>query len=328
MQLPRESLIRDLERILEDSIRRREYYETMDYSEDTHEFLIHSLYFLGALEAKESLQKVLNLLRMGNDFTEYWFGDETKRFLFPTLYILGKNQLEALKDYALEPDLFAYDRIDVAQVAAQVALHEPERRAEVVKWFEDIYTYLLDRERDKRLIDSDFIGLSVGYVLDFRGVELLPLIGKLWEKGWIPSSMQGDLTEITEEIQGPIETDCLAPIPENITEFYSGEYKKRKIAPNLSPKDLSFREKITNPSPAEELIMEQWMKVFSSPFSGEFPIDDYDEEDDYYDEEEILPYSPPVVRTPQIKAKAKIGRNDPCPCGSGKKYKRCCWGKN
>jgi hypothetical protein len=21
----------------------------------------------------------------------------------------------------------------------------------------------------------------------------------------------------------------------------------------------------------------------------------------------------------------KIGRNDPCPCGSGKKYKQCCW---
>jgi uncharacterized protein YecA (UPF0149 family) len=20
----------------------------------------------------------------------------------------------------------------------------------------------------------------------------------------------------------------------------------------------------------------------------------------------------------------KVGRNDPCPCGSGKKYKRCC----
>ncbi len=23
----------------------------------------------------------------------------------------------------------------------------------------------------------------------------------------------------------------------------------------------------------------------------------------------------------------KVGRNDPCPCGSGKKYKRCCAGK-
>lgn len=24
----------------------------------------------------------------------------------------------------------------------------------------------------------------------------------------------------------------------------------------------------------------------------------------------------------------KVGRNDPCPCGSGKKYKACCWGKS
>lgn len=23
----------------------------------------------------------------------------------------------------------------------------------------------------------------------------------------------------------------------------------------------------------------------------------------------------------------KIGRNDPCPCGSGKKFKNCCWAK-
>ena len=25
---------------------------------------------------------------------------------------------------------------------------------------------------------------------------------------------------------------------------------------------------------------------------------------------------------------AKIGRNQPCPCGSGAKYKRCCWSKD
>jgi len=27
---------------------------------------------------------------------------------------------------------------------------------------------------------------------------------------------------------------------------------------------------------------------------------------------------------PLRKEKAKVGRNDPCPCGSGKKYKNCC----
>jgi SEC-C motif domain protein len=25
-----------------------------------------------------------------------------------------------------------------------------------------------------------------------------------------------------------------------------------------------------------------------------------------------------------VKARPKVGRNDPCPCGSGKKYKHCC----
>jgi len=25
-----------------------------------------------------------------------------------------------------------------------------------------------------------------------------------------------------------------------------------------------------------------------------------------------------------VRADPKIGRNDPCPCGSGKKYKKCC----
>ena len=31
------------------------------------------------------------------------------------------------------------------------------------------------------------------------------------------------------------------------------------------------------------------------------------------------------ISTPAARG-AKIGRNDPCPCGSGRKYKRCCLG--
>ncbi len=32
-------------------------------------------------------------------------------------------------------------------------------------------------------------------------------------------------------------------------------------------------------------------------------------------------------KTEPIKVKAEPGRNDPCPCGSGKKYKKCCGAK-
>jgi uncharacterized protein YchJ len=42
------------------------------------------------------------------------------------------------------------------------------------------------------------------------------------------------------------------------------------------------------------------------------------------EEEQMLQNTKPVD---PIEAKAEPGRNDPCPCGSGKKYKKCCWGK-
>jgi hypothetical protein len=49
----------------------------------------------------------------------------------------------------------------------------------------------------------------------------------------------------------------------------------------------------------------------------EYYDDEYDDEyDDDYDDTPIQP-----------AVSVKVGRNDPCPCGSGKKYKKCCLGK-
>lgn len=52
---------------------------------------------------------------------------------------------------------------------------------------------------------------------------------------------------------------------------------------------------------------------------------DYDHDDDVEDlddmDEEIDWSERPVVHA---TACARVGRNSPCPCGSGKKYKRCC----
>jgi len=45
----------------------------------------------------------------------------------------------------------------------------------------------------------------------------------------------------------------------------------------------------------------------------------YDLDPVYGDEGEELIEAPVAI-------KAKVGRNDPCPCGSGKKYKKCCGG--
>lgn len=44
---------------------------------------------------------------------------------------------------------------------------------------------------------------------------------------------------------------------------------------------------------------------------------------EYESEEHVIPYADEASQTTPSKP-AKVGRNDPCPCGSGKKYKKCC----
>ena len=44
-------------------------------------------------------------------------------------------------------------------------------------------------------------------------------------------------------------------------------------------------------------------------------MNDYDDDDDFSDEDEVVTV---------VRSAPKVGRNDPCPCGSGKKYKKCC----
>jgi len=43
-----------------------------------------------------------------------------------------------------------------------------------------------------------------------------------------------------------------------------------------------------------------------------------DKPEDISDVERLL--NPPTIR----KGEPKVGRNDPCPCGSGLKFKKCC----
>lgn len=49
-----------------------------------------------------------------------------------------------------------------------------------------------------------------------------------------------------------------------------------------------------------------------------------EEWDNIYNEEEKKALVDEYRRSRTVVKEAKIGRNEPCPCGSGKKYKKCC----
>jgi len=45
----------------------------------------------------------------------------------------------------------------------------------------------------------------------------------------------------------------------------------------------------------------------------------------------IYPFDRPIIdyddEEPYVRELPKVGRNDACPCGSGKKFKKCCMDK-
>jgi hypothetical protein len=60
---------------------------------------------------------------------------------------------------------------------------------------------------------------------------------------------------------------------------------------------------------------------------GDF-IDDFDDEEGFEDDDDLdAELDDDFIDQPAetvVRKDEKIGRNDPCPCGSGKKYKKCC----
>ncbi|HBF88607.1 MAG TPA: hypothetical protein DDX39_08200 [Bacteroidales bacterium] len=65
-------------------------------------------------------------------------------------------------------------------------------------------------------------------------------------------------------------------------------------------------------------ITETYNKINSWSENQKNPFNDNDEINDDYE----------YIQNSIEKKEPKVGRNEPCPCGSGKKYKKCCLNKN
>lgn len=282
LSLPRETLIKDLESVLEDSIKRYEYFKNRNEKEvglefEETDFVIHALFLLSELKAHESLPVFLELLRQGEELLEFWFGDLITEELWDVIYHLGYENLQMLKEFLFEPNLYTYSRVIIPEGIAQIAIHRPEKKKEIIEWFKEIFEFFLDNKDNDDIIDSELIALMVGDILDFRWEELLDLIEQLFANEMVSVFMIGDFNEVKEEM-------------------------------NIPAKDI-YQHKVFDIYSRYNNIVETW--------------DDYVEEEDVITDDDFDPedFNNPILPI----EKTKIGRNEPCYCGSGKKYKRCCW---
>lgn len=291
LELPKETLIADLERVISDSISRFDEYSTgEDYHEPSSCFASHAIYLLTELKSYESLPVILNILRQGEGYFDFWFGDSFEECLWECVYHLGGSKPDVLLAFMKEPNRYTYARSLVSKTVLQITFYQPNRRNEVIDWYREIFTFFLEQIDNEDIVDSQLLGLMVGDVLDFRGKELMDQVEALFNANVIPEGMNGTLDDVRKEMKEPSRDYFKLPMFDifgrynNINTWYY--YKEEK---DLYPETEDF--------------------------------DEEEYEDAEYADEDYPHYSLPETYK---REEAKIGRNDPCPCGSGKKYKKCC----
>ena len=282
LSLPRETLISDLEMILQDSIERYAYFNDLikveKWDEEKMNFVIHAIYLLGELKSAKSIESIFNVLKQSKEYLDLYFGDFLTSAIWEPIYKIANHNLEACKQFMFEPGVNTYSRTVFTDMVEQVAYHQPDRRSEVIQWFKEVILFFLNSDIEDNVIDSQVVGLLICNILHLKAKELKPEIEKLFDKGIVAQGICGVWSEVNKAFEETSRYD-----------------KKRKI--------LS--------------IVERYQEI-TSTWAG-YNDDESDFSSDYKShlESSILP----------VRVEPKIGRNDPCPCGSGKKYKKCCLNK-
>ncbi len=292
LALPRETLLADLHKVVYDSMARHTFFwEEMDWNKKTHEFLMHALLLLVELKDDSSLEVILDILRQDNEYLDPWFADAITEDFWELIYHIANDKLDVLRSFISEPNRYTYARSVITEVAVQVFLYQPERRAEVIDWYKSIFEEWIEHEDDDAIIDTELIAFFVSDVVSVNMTELIPQMTELFEHGLVAEGVSGNLESCLKDINKP--------------SIYS---EKKDIFNSISERYNYY--------------ISTWLN-----YTDDDDLQDYNKKE--RDDDELNEYISQEMRklVPLPGEKPNVGRNDPCPCGSGKKYKKCCLGK-
>ena len=255
-------------------------------------YFFHALHLLHDLQAPEALDVYRRLLRLDSSTTEFWFGDELLEEVPGLLARAGQTRLPELLAMMEDKEMLLQHRLVVSEAISRLAREQAELRPAI--------SAFLQRYLRSIVAHADQVAQLLPTDTDTYGYTHEDYLG------WLLADLQdAGLRELEPEMR---ELHRLGLVDEAIA---GGE------------EDIDFNE--THPLLPSPDIFTRYQQLRDIP-------DNYS------------PFHPDAagitLRRAQQEAKyaqlrraatpaarlvlPKIGRNDPCPCGSGKKYKKCC----
>ena len=198
LALPHDELREDLHQVLQYEMGRACDEIPATNVEAIHSALIHGLLLLGELGDTQSLPVVLETMCQKKEFYDYEFGVLINEIYVPTLYNLGKNQLDTFFEFLQIPGLYTYIRYLIFPTVVKIAEREPERRAEVIEWFRKVLVFYTDHLAETHCCDGMLVGLMATDLIKLKAVELLPELKVLYQTGKVNEQCSGNFENVEQ----------------------------------------------------------------------------------------------------------------------------------
>ncbi len=223
-----------------------------------------------------------------------------------TLYFGDGDDQSDLQAYGYRQNLDNYFGMLHDEQLSGLIAYKPEQKK--YKYIEQIQNYLLTEECKDSIDLSNFL---LDLAFDARQ-ELSDTIFKMYKR--------------QKEIRRMLSMSSFGEVAYNIYVFQPGI----QLMPNETMLDY-VKSSVVKHQEKKRLMLSVYLNDKADVERVEFEFYSYEDipkdELDHLQEKAIEYTKSRAKGIIQAKGLKKIGRNDPCPCGSGKKYKKCCLGK-
>lgn len=252
----------------------------------SYNLLYYALFLLKQNESENQLNLVLDILKWPDEKIDYWFSDSFTEYYWCLVYHFGQNEIETLVAFLKNENLETFSKEQVALALLQIYLKIPENQTTISNYWTELLELYNNIPENSENIDYTYLAFFVNYIYHPSPYQK-QLIKSLYDKEYIDLGVNGysdELFEIEED-----ERECFTVFELNV-DFIEFENRDKSNVFNLFDEFIKYENRDKSNFGSKML-------------------------------ENIVSLN--QVQKPYV-AEKKISRNDPCTCGSGKKYKKCC----
>lgn len=252
---------------------------------------------LAELGAEEALPNILRFLRQDKEDVDFWMGDMVTELLPDVMVRFASPAQHALlADFVTDGGIDEY----IANIAIQGVVRrtwlQPELKPAATDWLAGIIETLLPGAQPGA--SNGRLDMAVSAIIELQAESLLPLAEKCFQLDLIDLGLAGPYTEFKQWF------------------YLEGDYHLKNY-PDLEGLYHFLRtgwlSNDTEPLPPQR-PSNDWVSQIRAVWLARRAARIAEAQDQPADSPALAPAG----------ALPRVSLNDPCPCGSGKKYKRCC----